>query len=188
MDRHLLNHSIQVSSLAMDIALEMELCPYYITQVGLAALYHDIGKKCIPKIILNKPDKLTSDEWKIMTFHTYIGNSILQLNNETVSEIIAEVALNHHENYDGTGYFGKQYYEVSLATRIVHVADVYCALTADRPYNPAWDENKAILHIQQKSGKMFDPSVVTTFLSVMKRYTDMIPDDKNEKEEKTNGT
>ena len=185
MDRHLLNHSIQVSSLAMDIALEMELCPYYITQVGLAALYHDIGKECIPKIILNKPDKLTRDEWRIMTFHTYLGNSILQLNNESVSEIIAEVALNHHENYDGTGYFGKQHYEVSLAARIVHVADVYCALTADRPYSPAWDENKAILHIKQKSGKMFDPSVVTTFFSVMKRYTDIFTD---EKEGEANGT
>lgn len=81
MDTQLLNHSMQVSSLAIDIALEMKLCPFYIAQIGIAALYHDIGKECIPKAILNKPGKLTNEEFKVMSAHTSIGNAFLQLNN-----------------------------------------------------------------------------------------------------------
>lgn len=180
MNTQLLNHSMQVSSLAMDIALEMELCPYYITQVGLAALYHDIGKECIPKTILDKPDKLTDEEWQVMTFHTYIGSSILQLNNENVSEIVAEAVLNHHEHYDGTGYYKKRYNEVSRAARIIHVADVYSALIIDRPYRLAWEEDEAILYIASNSGKLFDPSVAVAFLSLMDQYADILIEEINE--------
>lgn len=174
MNNELLNHSKEVSEIAMDIALEMELCPSYITQIGLAALYHDIGKECIPKAILYKPDELTEDEREIIKAHTSIGYSILQLNYIEAPDIAAEVALNHHENYDGTGYFGKQNDEVSLASQIIHVADVYSALTTERVYRPAWDVPDAIRYIGKNTGKLFDPDVVQAFLAILDRYADML--------------
>ena len=121
MNRELLEHSIDVAALSTNIAYEMGMCPYMVTQIGLAALYHDIGKECLPKVILEKKGKLSDKEKKIMTFHTYIGNSILTLLNDDISEVASEVALNHHEHYDGTGYYKKRYDEVSLATRIITV-------------------------------------------------------------------
>jgi len=174
MDIELLNHSKEVSEIAMDIALEMGLCPSYFTQIGLAALYHDIGKECIPKAILYKPDKLTDHEREIIKAHTSIGYSILQLNYTEAPDIAAEVALNHHEHYDGTGYFGKKNDEVSLASRIIHVADVYSALTSERVYRPAWDVAEAVRYIGENAGKLFDPDVVQAFLAIVDRYADML--------------
>jgi len=174
MDIELLKHSKEVSKIAMDIALIMGLCPFNITQIGLAALYHDIGKECIPKAILNKSGKLTDNERQVMIAHTAIGYSILQLNNGSAPDIAAEVALNHHEHYDGTGYFGKQNDEISLASRIIHVADVYSALTSERVYRSAWKAADAIRYTEKNAGMLFDPDVVEAFLVVVDKYEDML--------------
>ena len=167
MNKQLLEHSIDVAALSTNIAYEMGLCPYMVTQIGLAALYHDIGKECLPKVILEKQDKLTNEEKKIMTFHTYMGNAILTLLNENISELASEVALNHHEHYDGTGYYKKKYDEVSLATRIITVADVYTALKEERVYRPAWSEEDALFYMQDNTGTMFDPIVVSALLVIL---------------------
>ena len=167
MDKELLQHSIDVSALATSIAYELELCPYAVAEIAIAGLYHDIGKECLPKIILKKPSKLTDDEHKIMTFHTYIGNAILNMINGEMSELVAEVALNHHEYYDGTEYYKKKYDEVSLGTRIVTVADVYSSLINDRVYRPAWSKEDALFYMQDNAGSLFDPTVVTALLAAL---------------------
>jgi putative nucleotidyltransferase with HDIG domain len=75
MNKQLLEHSIDVAALSTNIAYEMDLCPYIVTQIGIAALYHDIGKECVPKVILENKGKLTDKEKKIMAFHTYMRNA-----------------------------------------------------------------------------------------------------------------
>ena len=167
MNKQLLKHSIDVAALSTNIAYEMDLCPYMVTQIGISALYHDIGKECLPKVILEKKGKLSDKEKKIMTFHTYMGNAILNLLNEDISELASEVALNHHEHYDGTGYYKKRYDEVSLATRIITVADVYSALIAERMYRLAWSKEDALFYMRDNAGTMFDSTVVSALLVVL---------------------
>ena len=174
MNIELTDHCNEVSEIAVDIAREMELCPFYINQIGLAAQYHDIGKDYIPQSILDKPDKLTREEQMIMRTHTSIGFWVLQNSKNSFCNIAAEVALNHHENYDGTGYYGKQNEDISLASRIIHVADVFSALITDRAYRPARKLEEGVLYITRNSGKLFDPLVVYSFHRIIDRYTDIM--------------
>jgi len=172
MNKELTEHCGEVSGFAMDIAYELELCPFYIAEIGLAAQYHDIGKEYIPEDILNKPGKLTDDEIKIMRTHTTIGFSLLKSAYTDLGDITAEVALNHHENYDGSGYHGKKNKEISMASRIIRVADVFSALTTDRVYRPAWKIEDVINYIGENSCKLFDPIIVVAFFSVIEGYAD----------------
>ena len=174
MNNELMEHCNEVAEIAMDIALEMKLCPFYIAQIGLAALYHDVGKEYIPPSILHKPSGLTEDEQQIMVAHTYIGHWIVRSEDTSLSNMIAEVILHHHENYDGSGYYRKKNDEISLAARIIRVADVFSALTTDREYRPAWDIDEVLYYIGENSGVLFDPDVVKAFLSVVDRYIDLI--------------
>lgn len=108
MNNELMEHCNEVAEIAMDIALEMKLCPFYIAQIGLAAIYHDIGKEYIPNSILNKPGKLTEDEQQMMIAHTYIGHWMIKVGETDLADMISEVVLHHHENYDGSGYYSKR--------------------------------------------------------------------------------
>ncbi len=172
MNKELTEHGSEVSEFAMDIAHELELCPFYIAEIGLAARYHDIGKEYIPESILSKPGKLTDEEKKVMRTHTTIGYSILKSASTELGDFTAEVALNHHENYDGSGYHGKKNKEISMASRIIRVADVFSALTTDRVYRPAWKIEDVINYIGENSCKLFDPIIVIAFFSVIEGYAD----------------
>ena len=130
-----------------------------------AAPLHDIGKLAVPDEILFKPGLLTPDEMETMKQHAPIGYEILKNSSSPLILIAAEVALTHHEKFDGTGYPNRLKGEdIPLYGRIAAVADVFDALTSVRPYKAAWTLEKAADYLRQQSGKHFDPRCVDAFL------------------------
>lgn len=131
-----------------------------------AAPMHDIGKVGIPDAILLKPGRLTPEEFVIMKQHAAIGYELLNANSAPLLKIAAEIALTHHEKYDGSGYPNSLSGEnIPLFGRIVAVADVFDALTSERPYKKAWPVEEACQLLRDGSGKHFDPSCVDAFFS-----------------------
>lgn len=129
-----------------------------------AAPFHDAGKVAIPDSILNKPGKLTPDEWKIMQTHTSEGYNIFKNTTQPVLQMCAVIAKEHHERWDGTGYpEGLKEEEIDVAGRVVAVADVLDALTSKRVYKEAWSFEKAVEFISSQKGKMFEPKLVELF-------------------------
>jgi response regulator RpfG family c-di-GMP phosphodiesterase len=126
-----------------------------------ASPMHDIGKVGIPDAILNKPDRLTAEEWEIMKTHAYAGFDILKDSDHEILQIAAIIALEHHEKWDGSGYpFGKRGPEISLHGRVTAIADVFDALASERCYKPAWPMEKVLGLFQAERGKHFDPQLV----------------------------
>ncbi len=174
-----------------------ELKDIDIKQLAKASILHDIGKVAIPDMILMKPDKLTKSEWDIMKKHCVYGNQVIHnalnliYDGEEIEELelstlisffrtASEIALYHHEKWDGTGYpsqlSGK---EIPLSARIMALADVFDALSTKRVYKDAWSLNQVLAIINQEKGKHFDPIVVDAFLkrlddiiAIMTKYTD----------------
>jgi len=125
---------------------------------------HDIGKIGIPDHILQKPGRLTADELGIMRTHPLIGFQILQNSPSKYLSMGAEIALSHHEKYDGSGYpYGAQKDEIPLEARIVAVADVFDALTSRRPYKISWSNEAGLAYLTTNIGKHFDPDCVEAF-------------------------
>ena len=130
-----------------------------------AAPMHDIGKIGIPDCILQKPGKLTPEEWAIMREHPVIGARIIGVHTIGLLHMAHDIALTHHERWDGSGYpRGLQGEDIPVVGRIVAVADVFDALTTQRPYKKAWPLNEAIAYIREQRGKHFDPRLVEVFL------------------------
>jgi response regulator RpfG family c-di-GMP phosphodiesterase len=133
----------------------------------LAAPMHDIGKVSTPDAILFKPGRLTRDEWSIMKQHPLSGHRILTGSSSEVLQVAAQIALRHHERWDGTGYpDGLRGTEIPLSARICSVSDVFDALISDRPYKPAWDIDAAFFELDANAGTFFDPQLVARFLSM----------------------
>lgn len=133
----------------------------------LAAAMHDMGKVGIPDQILRKPGKLTEEEWRTMKRHSALGHQILNKATSPVFKLAAEVALHHHERWDGTGYpAGLAGNAIPESARIVAIADVFDALTMVRPYKVAWPVDKAFDEISRSAGTHLDPNLVEIFLSV----------------------
>ena len=156
-------HSKRVSEICEDIAIKMNFNKEDVSQIRITGLMHDIGKIGIDENILNKPQKLSSDEWKEIEKHSEIGSRILSSVNE-FSEI-AEHVLEHHEKWDGKGYpRGLKGEEISLQARIIAVADAFDAMTRDRAYGKALSEEEAINEIIRCSGTQFDPEIAGVFI------------------------
>jgi HD-GYP domain-containing protein (c-di-GMP phosphodiesterase class II) len=148
----------------------------------IAAMLHDAGKIGISDRILKKPGKLDDDEFNIMKMHTVLGYRLFTSADSEIDAMAAEVALTHHEKWDGTGYpgngtdifkaervtpgGGKSGAEIPITGRIVAVADVYDALMSPRCYKKAWEESQALEYIKSGSGTHFDPEVVDSFFSI----------------------
>ena len=160
-------HTYRVGRNAALIAREMEWKPEEIELLRLAARLHDVGKIGIPDSILLKPGKLTLEETQQMKLHTQIGARILSGGQSRLLHMAEEIALSHHERWDGGGYpnciFGEL---IPLSARIVAVADVLDALTHDRPYKQAWTVREALEEIHNMSGSAFDPAVVEACMKV----------------------
>jgi putative two-component system response regulator len=129
-----------------------------------AAPLHDIGKIGIPDAILLKPGALDSSEFDLMKSHTMIGHQILTGSASRILQLSAEIALSHHERWDGKGYpHGLAGNEISLAGRLTAIADVFDALTHRRPYKDAWPLDATLAEIRLGGGRHFDPMVIETF-------------------------
>lgn len=136
-------------------------------RLELAAPMHDTGKIGIPDDILKAPHRFTDAEMEIMKGHTEIGHMILSKSETPLFQLAAEVALRHHERWDGTGYPGGLAGEaIPESARIVAIADVFDALTMKRPYKEAWPIDKALAEIEKSSGSHFDPALVEKFFSI----------------------
>lgn len=131
-----------------------------------AAPMHDVGKIGIPDYILLKPGKLTPEEFEVMKGHSRLGYELLKDSGSETLRAGAEVAISHHEKYDGTGYpKGLRGHAIPLFGRIVAVADVFDALTSERPYKKAWPLDDARRFLEDGRGKHFDPLCVEAFLA-----------------------
>ena len=146
-----------------------------------AAPMHDIGKIGIPDAILQKPGKLTPEEFAVMKTHTRIGADILSGSQSPMLQMARDIALNHHERWDGKGYpRGLAGKAIPESARIVAIVDVYDALTHDRVYRPAMPESEVLTIMQQGAGTQFDPLLMTFFflhLSEIRRIAKEHPDD-----------
>lgn len=130
-----------------------------------AAPMHDVGKIGIPEAILMKPSMLTDEEWKVMRKHPSIGAGIIGKHDHPLLETARIVALTHHEKWDGSGYpRGLKGEKIPLGGRIVAIADVFDALTSERPYKPAWSEAEAVAFLRRESGRHFEPRLVELFI------------------------
>lgn len=167
----------------------------------MAAMLHDVGKVAISDLILRKTERLSAEEFSLMKSHTYLGARLFKNMQSDFEEAAAQVALNHHEKWDGTGYPGhldpfstrtlkgyegpdgsplpKKGEEIPVYGRIVSVADVYDALSSRRSYKDAWDEGRVLEEMHRLSGKSFDPEIVDAFFecldtlkAIAKRYPD----------------
>ncbi len=162
-DRETEGHSRRVTELTLRLARAMGMSDEELVHLRRGSLLHDIGKMGIPDAILQKPGALTEQEWTTMKRHTEFARELL-----APIEFLGpalEIPDAHHERWDGSGYpEGRAGRDIPEAARIFAVADVYDALTSDRPYRPAWTHEQAVAHIVAGSGTHFDPEVVEVFV------------------------
>jgi putative nucleotidyltransferase with HDIG domain len=158
-------HSKRVTAFAIQIARAMKLDPQALRVLARGAFLHDIGKMAIPDAILRKPDRLTPAEKEVMKEHSYLGYKMLRKIPFLADS--AEIVYAHQEHWDGGGYpRGLKGEGIPLGARIFAVADTLDAITSDRPYRPARSVQAARDEISAWSGRQFDPTVVTYFLSI----------------------
>ncbi|MFD2165224.1 HD-GYP domain-containing protein [Thalassotalea euphylliae] len=153
-----------------------------------AAPMHDIGKIGIPDRVLLKPGKLDEEEWDIMQKHVEYGADILGCDDSELLRLAREVALGHHEKWNGKGYpKGLKGEEIPLSARIVAIADVFDALTSERPYKKAWPLEKVVKLLKEEAGQHFDPALVPEFLECMPRILEIKEQYADEHEQETFG-
>jgi putative two-component system response regulator len=163
-------HTIRVGDLSGEIADELGEPDGWAAHLRLAGRLHDIGKVAVPDAILLKPGPLTVEEFDVMKTHTTIGAEILAGSSSPLIQLAAEVALNHHERWDGTGYpAGLAGEDIPLSGRVVTVADVFDALTSHRTYKHAWTPLEAAQYIVGARGAQFEPRIVDAFVRVFRR-------------------
>jgi HD-GYP domain-containing protein (c-di-GMP phosphodiesterase class II) len=165
-DRYTAGHSVRVADLSVRIGLRLDLGPDALRTLAQGAYLHDIGKIGVPDEVLNKPGRLTDDEWTWIANHPSAGWEMASRAPSLRSALV--VIRHHHERWDGTGYPDKTAGKaIPLAARIASVADVWDALTSDRAYRPAWALDQALAHIAAASGSLFDPLCVEAFLDLV---------------------
>jgi putative two-component system response regulator len=159
-------HVIRMSHYARLLALAAGVAEDEAEDLLHAAPMHDVGKIGIPDRILQKPGPLDDDEWAIMKTHTTIGGEIIGEHPGGMLAMAREIALNHHEKWDGSGYpQGLSGQAIPLFARIIAIADVFDALTSVRPYKDAWSVEQAADFLREQRGQHFDPDLVDLFLA-----------------------
>ncbi len=170
-DRETEGHTRRVADLTVKLAQALGVKSEDLIHIRRGALLHDIGKMGIPDRILLKPGPLTPEEWEIMKKHPVYAWELLSPIKYLRPAL--DIPYYHHERWDGTGYpRGLKGEEIPLSARIFAVVDVWDALTSDRPYRPAWSQEKALQYIKEQSGHHFDPRVVEKFLGLLEELKD----------------
>lgn len=158
-------HIMRMSHYAQAMALAAGYGEIAAEEIFNAAPLHDVGKIGVPDDILKKPSGLTEDEWVIMRQHPAIGAQIIGEHDEGVLKMAYHIALSHHEKWDGSGYpQGLKGDEIPHAAHVVALADVFDALTSDRPYKKAWPLEETFDYISGQSGKHFSPELIEIFM------------------------
>ncbi len=142
----------------------------YVDKLSVAAMMHDIGKLMIPEEILDKPDKLTDEEYAIMKNHVLYGEALLAKCPGDIMQIAKTIALEHHERWDGSGYLGMKGEQISYISRLMAVCDVFDALTSQRYYKEGWSLEDTYDEIVRLKGKHFDPDVVDLFVQHFEEF------------------
>lgn len=169
-------HTKRVGQLAALLAAILDLPESVVTAMRRAATLHDIGKIGIPDQVLLKPGKLTPEEFAIVKTHTVIGGHILGGSEIPLLQLAEEIALTHHERWDGSGYpRGLRGEAIPISGRIVAVVDVFDSLTHARPYKPAWPQADALAEIDAQAGRQFDPQVVRAFRELVAMGVHLAP-------------
>ncbi|HIE06253.1 MAG TPA: GAF domain-containing protein [bacterium (Candidatus Stahlbacteria)] len=167
-DPHTRGHSERVTDYAVEISIELGLPRNEIEKIKKAALLHDIGKIGISELILLKKEKLTNEEMDEVKIHPLLGAQMLD--GVRGFEEIRNLIKSHHEGYNGDGYpYGLRGEEIPLGARIITVADVYEALTSDRPYRPAYSKAQAIEILKSESGGHLDPRIVSVLIKILNK-------------------
>lgn len=167
-------HVIRMSHYSRIMAIEMDFDDDWVDLIFHAAPMHDVGKIGIPEAILCKPGALDDEEWSIMKGHPSIGADIIGEHDDKLLQTAREIALTHHEKWDGSGYpKGLKEGEIPLSGRIIAVADVFDALTTKRPYKEAWPVEKALNLIQESAGQHFDPHIVDVFMKCVPKILEI---------------
>jgi putative nucleotidyltransferase with HDIG domain len=168
-DQYTTTHAMNVSVLSMALAEFVGLSRDTVRHIGMAGLLHDLGKIRIPLDILNKPGKLSPEERKVVEAHPVDGARILLAGQDPL-DLAALVAYEHHLMLDGGGYPCLHYpRNAQLASRLVHVCDVYDALRTKRPYRDAWESERAVAYIEQRAGTEFDPELAQAFSAMLRK-------------------
>ncbi len=160
-------HVIRMSHYAQLLARAVGMGDAWAEDLLHAAPMHDVGKIGIPDAVLLKPGKLDAEEWAVMRRHPEIGAEIIGEHASGVLCMARQIALTHHEKWDGSGYpEGLAGEAIPLAARIVAIADVFDALTTRRPYKEAWSMETAFCHLRAEAGRHFDPALVEPFIAL----------------------
>jgi putative nucleotidyltransferase with HDIG domain len=164
-DKETEGHTLRVTEITTRLCEKFGMNKDELRYARWGALLHDIGKMGVPDAILQKPGKLTDEEWAIMKKHPVFARNMLRRINYLKSA--TDIPYCHHEKWDGSGYpQGLKGEQIPLAARIFAIADVWDALTSDRPYRKAWSKSKTLEHIKDGAGSHFDPQVVEVFLEL----------------------
>ena len=173
-------HIQRMSEYSAVIARGLRLPPSEVELILHASRMHDVGKIAVPESILRKPAELDQNEWRLMRQHSMIGSRILENSSSQILQAGRVIALNHHERWDGNGYpSGLAGSDIPLWGRICAVADVFDAVTSERPYKPAFPNEEALDILREGKGKHFDPRVIDVFfecldevLAIQRKYKD----------------
>jgi putative nucleotidyltransferase with HDIG domain len=169
-DKETEGHTRRVTEMAIMLGGKFGMSDKELQYVRWGGLLHDIGKMAVPDRILLKPDTLTSEETEIMKQHPLFALQMLSAIHYLKPAL--DIPYCHHERWDGTGYpRGLKGEEIPLAARIFAIADVYDALSSDRPYRSRWAEADVIEYIRQHAASIFDPQIVNVFLQMTEEKT-----------------
>jgi len=158
-----------VGRLAEIIALEYGIPQAKSRQIGIAASIHDFGKLKIPKSILEKPGRLTKEEFEVMKTHTILGAEMMNSITGEMGKMTRTIARHHHDFWDGGGYWGYRASELPIYVSITSLADVTIALLNRRVYKEPWSLKDVMAYIFDRSGTQFSPKLVEAFLPLMKK-------------------
>jgi putative nucleotidyltransferase with HDIG domain len=168
-DQYTTTHSLNVAVLAMGLAEHLGLSATEVRALGVAGLLHDLGKIQLPLEVLTKPGKLTDHERELMNGHPVEGARLILESDEDL-DLAAVVAYEHHIMLNGGGYPVMHYGRAcAVASRLVHVCDVFDALRTRRPYRDAWESEKVVAYLTQRAGTEFDPDLVDAFIQMLRR-------------------